>query len=918
MNQEVPILEKIYKDNETFYEKRIAKLEAELEDERRMSLREKDLFLSKINELETALKSKSPPRDKQSTCGSRDNSRHHHHAWNVNVIEFRPSRTNSQNSKSTVLRSPICTTISYMDDLTNTTSRSTVQISEIVSDDCSNKAGEGDRSTRASKPGTRTPVKPTREDKGKDKIITPESEVASSSRTNENVPKKPNDGHVWYMDSGCSKHMTGRRELLANFKNKYGGNVWFGNKLSAPIMGYGDILHNKITINKVAYVEGLSHNLLIIGKLYDKGLENVLLHRRLSHLNYATINRLAKAGLVTGLPSLKFTKEQLCSACEIGKNKKSSYMLKVEHNTTKPLQFFHMDLCRPMRVQSINGRKSKDGASEIIISFIRNVQVRLQLPVQVIRADNDTEFKNHTLDSFLDSVGIIHTFLAARTPQQNGVVERKNRTLVEAARTTLAFSKLPLHFWAEAVASACFTQDRTPNIKFFKVFGCECFVKNDKDNLDKFSTKGDWGIFVGYSNDSPSYHVYKKRTRCVVETTNVDFEEGIEKDTTPAPVSPGIFGVLVSDQLHGNPMTSSSPANKPSSSNSNTCDLDELFEFFYKDLPAPANVALPIHAAVLAAPPVIVSTTDISSSNLQDTSSSSATASPSFRGSPATAEGEPPHTFQQQGPMVTVSSPQSGPSTSTAQPASHAAGPSHVSTETPAAPGPIVVHSQVPPTSTTLATTRREPEFYIDLRIEPLPPPTLPHTTKWTRAHPLNQVIGNTSAPVKTRSATQNECLFASFLSNHEPSHVTEALEISDWVTAMQEELNQFERLGVWGLVPKPNNKSIIDLKWIFKNKKDEDGIVTRNKARLVAKGYKQQAGIDYDETFAPVARLEAIRIFLAYAAHKNFTIYQMDVKTVFLNGELKEEVYVSQPEGFVDLTKCNTLGISHIGRGQE
>ncbi|KAJ9535875.1 hypothetical protein OSB04_un000963 [Centaurea solstitialis] len=831
------------------------------------------------------------------------------------------------------------------------------------------------------------------------------------------------DGHVWYMDSGCSKHMTGRKELLANFKQKYGGNVRFGNKLSAPIMGYGDILHHKITINKVAYVEGLSHNLLNIGKFCDKKLEvnfretrccvrtydgqeliegtrrsnlytvnfrkqrpftevcllskatfnqNVLWHRRLSHLNYATINQLAKTGL--------FTKEQLCSACEMGKIKKSSHKLKVEHNTSKPLQLLHLDLCRPMRVQSINGRKyvlvivddfsrytwvnflrSKDGASDIIISFIRNVHVRLQLPVQVIRTDNGTEFKNRKLDSFRDSVGITHTFSAARTPQQNGVVERKNRTLVEAARTMLTFSKLPLHFWAEAVASACFTQNRSlitkrfmktpyelvynrpPSIKFFRVFGCECYVKNDKDNLDKFSPKGDEGVFIGYAKDSPSYRVYKKKTRCVVESTNVDFEEGIEEDSTPAPVTPGISGVLASDQLHGNPMTSSSSANNPSSSNSNTCDLDELFEFFYKDLPAPANIALPVPAVVQPAPHVMVSTTDISSSNLQGTSSSSsATTSPSSEVSPAPAEGEPPNTFQQQAPVVNVPSPQSGasstmpttsrhqdipspapqgtgPSTTTqlapqvAGPSTttqRAAGPSLVSSDTPAASGPIVVQSQVPPTVTTLATTRRESEFYIDLRIEPLPPPTLPHTTKWTRAHPLQQVIGSKSAPVKTRSATQNECLFAAFLSRHEPSNVTEALDISDWVTAMQEELNQFERLGVWRLVPRPKNKTIIDLKWIFKNKKDEDGIVTRNKARLVAKGFKQQAGIDYDETFAPVARIEAIRIFLAYAAHKNFTVYQMDVKTAFLNGELKEEVYVSQPEGFVDHTKPNHVYI--------
>ncbi|KAJ9542826.1 hypothetical protein OSB04_029332 [Centaurea solstitialis] len=962
-----------------------------------MSLREKDLFVSKINELEEALKSKSTPKASQSTFRTRDNSRHHNHTWNVNALDFRPSSTYTQNLKSMVLR-----------------------------------VGENGRSLGQSKPGNKAPPKLSRKDKGKDKLVTPESEVASSSRTNVNVPKKnrrfrkrknatkpkehynftpkkkrftysfskcqsnfrcqkqfrfgycanafvndyfvpnyhgfynrgyhhthnkkPNPkakqksppkgkqephGHVWYMDSGCSKHMTGRKEHLANFKQKYGGNVRFGNKLSAPIMGYGDILHHKITINKVAYVEDLSDNLLNIGKFCDKGLEvnfretrccvrtfegqeliegtrrsnlytvnfqkqrpftkicllskasfnqNVLWHRRLSYLNYATINQLAKAGLVTGLPSLRFTKEQFCSACEMGKIKKSSDKLKVEHNTSKPLQLLHMDLCGPMRVQSINGRKyvlvivddfsrytwvnflrSKDGASDIIISFIRNVQVRLQLPVQVICTDNGTEFKNRKLESFLDSFGITHTFSAARTPQQNGVVQRKNRTLVEAARTMLAFSKLPPHFWAEAIASACFTQNRSlitkrfmktpyelvynrpPSIKYFRVFGCECYVKNDKDNLDHFRPKGDEGVFIGYAKDSQSYRVYNKKTRRVVESTNADFEEGIEEDSTPAPVTPGISGVLASDQLHGNPMTSSSPANKPSSSNPNTCDLDELFEFFYQDSPAPANVALPIPAVVQPAPHVMVTTTDISSSILQgNSSSSSATTSPSSRVSPATAEGEPSQTFQQQAPVVNVPSPQSGPSTSTNQPAPQAAGPSHVSTDTPAAPGPIVVQSQVSPTVTTLATTRREREFYIDLRIEPIPPPTLPHTTKWTRAHPLHQVIGSTSAQVKTR----------------------------------------------------PKNKTIIDLKWIFKNKKDENGIVTRNKARLVAKGFKQQAGIDYDETFAPVARIEAIRIFLAYAAHKNFTVYQMDVKTAFLNGELKEEVYVSQPEGFVDRTK--------------
>nr|GEY22842.1 retrovirus-related Pol polyprotein from transposon TNT 1-94 [Tanacetum cinerariifolium] len=132
------------------------------------------------------------------------------------------------------------------------------------------------------------------------------------------------------------------------------------------------------------------------------------------------------------------------------------------------------------------------------------------------------------------------------------------------------------------------------------------------------------------------------------------------------------------------------------------------------------------------------------------------------------------------------------------------------------------------------------------------------------------------------------------------PANVAEALKDVDWIITMRDELDQFTRLKVWRLVPKPVGKTIIKTKWIFKNKKDESSLVIRNKARLVAVGYSQQEGIDYDEKFALVARIKAIRLFLAYIGHKDFTVYQMDVKTAFLNGILKEEVYVAQPPGFV------------------
>ncbi|GJX03877.1 retrovirus-related pol polyprotein from transposon TNT 1-94 [Tanacetum coccineum] len=178
------------------------------------------------------------------------------------------------------------------------------------------------------------------------------------------------------------------------------------------------------------------------------------------------------------------------------------------------------------------------------------------------------------------------------------------------------------------------------------------------------------------------------------------------------------------------------------------------------------------------------------------------------------------------------------------------------------------------------------------------------HDYRWTRDHPLEQVRGNPTMPVQTRRqlATDPEmCMFALTVSIVEPKNIKEAMADSAWIEAMQDELHQFDRLKVWELVDKPFGKMIIKLKWLWKNKKDEDQTVIRNKARLVAKGYAQEEGVDFEESFAPVARLEAVWIFVAHAAHKSFPIYQMDVKTAFLNGPLKEEVYVAQPEGFVD-----------------
>nr|GEU64363.1 retrovirus-related Pol polyprotein from transposon TNT 1-94 [Tanacetum cinerariifolium] len=296
--------------------------------------------------------------------------------------------------------------------------------------------------------------------------------------------------YLWIIDSGCSKHMTGNRALLTNFVEKFLGTVRFGNNDFAVIVGYGDVVIGSMTIKRVYYVKGLGHNLFSVGQVYDKGLEvafrkstcfvrnedgvdlltddrssnlytiaineissnsssclltkaslkSWLWHQCLSHLNFTTINNLMKNNLVQYLPKMKFEKYHLCSACEQGKIHRKHRKSKMAFASNKPLYLLYMDLYGPMRVESINGKR-----------YVLVVVDDYSRYTWRVRTDNGIEFKNKTLAKFFDEVGISQQFSAARTPQQNGVVERRNRTLVEAARTMLTFANLPLFLWVEAI-----------------------------------------------------------------------------------------------------------------------------------------------------------------------------------------------------------------------------------------------------------------------------------------------------------------------------------------------------------------------------------------------------------------------------------------------------------------------------------
>ncbi|GJS92268.1 retrovirus-related pol polyprotein from transposon TNT 1-94 [Tanacetum coccineum] len=316
-----------------------------------------------------------------------------------------------------------------------------------------------------------------------------------------------------YLDSNCSKHMTRDRSQLTNFVNKFLGTVKFENDHVAKILGYGDYQIGNVTISRVYYMEGLRHNLFSMGKFYMMASSPICLllkalktkswlwHRRLSHLNFSAINHLARHGLVRGLPKLKFEKDHLCSACAMGKSTKKPHKPKSKNTNQEKLYLLHMYLCGPMRVATVNGKK-------YILVIVDDYSQFTW--VKCLRTDNETEFVNQTLREYYEKIGISYetsvdlckSSINQTLHEYYGVVERRNHTLIKAAHTMLIYAKALLFLWSEAVATACYTQNRSitrlrhgktpyellhdklPDLSFFHVFGALCYPMKDSENLD--------------------------------------------------------------------------------------------------------------------------------------------------------------------------------------------------------------------------------------------------------------------------------------------------------------------------------------------------------------------------------------------------------------------------------------------------
>ncbi|GJV40888.1 putative ribonuclease H-like domain-containing protein [Tanacetum coccineum] len=671
------------------------------------------------------------------------------------------------------------------------------------------------------------------------------------------------------IDSGCSRHMKGNITYLIDYEEIDGGYVAFGgNPKRRKITGKGTIKTGKLDFENVYFVRELKFNLFSVSQMCDKK-NNVLFNDTECIVLSPNFKLIDESQVLLRVPR----KNNMYSIDLKNIVPKGGLTCLFAKATSDESKLWHGRLVVTddySRFTWVFFLATKDETSGILKSFIIGIENLVDHKVKVIRCDNRTEFKNKEMNQFCEKKGILRQYSVARTPQQNGVTERRNRTIIEAARTMLADFKLPTTFWSEAVNTACYVQNRvlvvkphnktpyelfhgrTPTLSFMRPFGCPVIILTTIDHLGKFDGKADEGFFVGYSLNSKAFRVFSSRTRIVEENLHIRFSE-----STPNVVGSGpdwLFDIdALTRTMNYKPISSDDDGFKPSSDVEKKVNEDPRKESECNDQEKEDNV---------------------NSTNNVNTVSSTV----------------------------------------------NAAGTNKDNAE-------LLVDLNMPALEDysifDLSSDDQDNDVEADMNnlnttIQVSPNPT----TRIHKDHPLDQVIGDFQPDTQTRNMLKNleeyrfvsttlkqrtnhkdlqKCLFACFLSHEEPKKVIHALEDPSWIEAMQEELLQFKLQEVWTLVDLPNGKMAIGTKWVFRNKKDERGIMIRNKVGLVAQGYTQEEGIDYDEVFAPVARIEAIRLFLAYASFKDFVVYQMDVKSAFLYGKIEEEVYVCQPPGFDD-----------------
>ncbi|KAL2251279.1 UNVERIFIED_CONTAM: Retrovirus-related Pol polyprotein from transposon TNT 1-94 [Sesamum indicum] len=617
----------------------------------------------------------------------------------------------------------------------------------------------------------------------------------------------------WYLDSGASSYICGRKKLFVELDESTCGDITFGDYLKVQVKGKGTILNRSKDgshqlISNVFYVPAMRSNILSLGQLLEKNYDihlkdkcltmkdgNVrmiakvpmtknrifflniqsgvpmclkscykdlswLWHMRFGHLNFDGLKLMSKGKMVKGMPSIDHP-NQLCEGCCFGKQARKSFPKESLTRAQHLFELIHSDVCGPINPSSFGVFfEDKIGGVGIFKRFKLMVEKQSGYQIKAFRSDRGGEFTTNKFKAFCKEHDIYRPMTTPYSPQQNGVAERKNRTILNMVRSMLESKNMPNKYWVEAVSCAVYLMNRChtksirgitpqeawsvykPSVSHLRVFGSIAYMHIPNVKRTKLDNKSEKYLFIGYDQSSKGYKLHKPITGNIVISRDVEFdEEGVWEWST----------------------------SKRETEYSTFFDDDEEEE-------------------------------------------------------DSTETNTPP-------------------------------------------PTPLTQNAQVDE-----AISSERPRKFRSLRD-----------------------IYDAPEEVNFSNFTQN-CLIV----ETEPLSYEDATHERKWRKTMDEEIKAITKNDSWELVPLSKDKNAIGVKWVYKIKRNEKGEIEKYKARLVAKGYKQKTGIDYDEIFASVARLESIWLIISLAAQNHWKIHQMDVKSAFLNGVLKEEVYITQPPGYV------------------
>lgn len=711
---------------------------------------------------------------------------------------------------------------------------------------------------------------------------------------NASVCAAASEKEVWYIDSGATSPMTSHRDLLLAERTPTTSEIRVANNahLKVNSMGHGQFKVkngiDNLTVNDILHVPGLSANLLSVYKMVSRGntvifnaegckiynKENVLIasckpeqgvyklkmiaikescflsekressamlwHRRFGHLNFQSLMKLKNC--VDGIEIKNDDSEiRQCRICPMGKQHREPFPISAS-GTTRILELIHSDVCGPMENASIGGTryvltfiddfsrktfvyflKHKSEVTDQFVKFKKMIENQTEKRIKMLRSDNGTEYLTKEMQKILNESGIEHQLTCTYTPQQNGVAERANRTIVERAKCMLFDGNLPVKLWAEACHAAVYLINRSPrerlngrtpmelwsgekpNVTHLKIFGSKVTVHVPKEKRSKWQPKAEEMIFLGYDEHKKGYRCFDPKTSKVIVSRDVKFFESVSSTVK--------FDVGEVNEL---PAEERTDEERKDSDGANGGNQSAEGNFFDNN-----------------------SSNDTIIANSTDTSDG-------FR-TPETSPNETSATIDNDD----------------------------------AADGDFTTRARMD----EISTPRRSKRDRVQVR-----PFQVTHLA----------------------------------LLSTEPPTVKAALdskESNEWKSAMDEEIKAHQLNRTWTLVDLPPGKREIKAKWVFKVKMNERNEPARYKARLVAKGCGQRFGIDYYETFAPVVRHNSIRFLLAVAVQRRMKIHQMDVITAFLQGDLEEDIFMQQPEGYKDNTnrvcKLNkaVYGLKQAGR---